>query len=432
MNGWMCGNEIDNEKKFSVNLSRLHGTRQKKKGSIRLTRGLPFVSGRISLEKGKSSVMKKYAIVTFIWGKEDYVGGANALAFSARKTETIADLVCLVTDDVPYEKLQGFNKIYRIKPIEMKEADLPLTTRNATHLYRNIREKICSKFKALYLEDYSKILLCDADLLFLQNIDDLFELSPPAGCFSHQFSPHFRKHPNYPEKLRNSFCTGRESLVFFPEYQHGETVPSTTLADVLSKPKSHGAQGGLLLLEPNKKLCAQYIAELPTLLASLPQPLFAGIDELTLTKFFHQQKQNWTNIGMDYNVIVLQLYNIFKEKSKVLHHVHYKGWKDETAEVAYKYCDQLEAHLLFKKYGQGIDLFDNKEYQKILADPLKYKKKSLEERIQKRKKEEEERETSPDVLPARKRIKSCIVKISSKKTTVAKRTKTRSKRASEN
>ena len=299
------------------------------------------------------SLKKKtsYAIVTCIFNGNSYVGGANALAWSAKQTQTQADLICLVTKDVPQQELKHFDKIIVVNPIYVSQ--IPECSSKFRSLYGIMSGQICTKFQALCLTEYVKILLLDADMLFLKNCDDLFELSTPAGCFSHQFSQRFVRHPDYPRSVKQTLQRSEHKLHDYPELKHGDLVAADYICNVLSSiRRAYGAQGGLYLLTPNTEDADLLKKNLTEILFSFPTPIVSGIDELCITWFYASMKKNdWTHIDMSYNVISLHLYPVFKEKTKIIHFLRYKPWRESLEYLEKHYPDQVITHKLYLKYG---------------------------------------------------------------------------------
>jgi hypothetical protein len=108
--------------------------------------------------------VKKYAYVVLLT-KVEYFPGALVLAESLRTLGTEADLVILVSSNIPESIriiLRGFySKIIQIKRVP------------------NIDEKY-NKLQALTLMDYKKVIVIDIDTIVLKYPDYLFTLDTPA------------------------------------------------------------------------------------------------------------------------------------------------------------------------------------------------------------------------------------------------------------
>ena len=49
---------------------------------------------------------------------------------------------------------------------------------------------VVHEMELLALTQWKKVMFCDADLCFVRNADDLFDLPAPAGCFSTPWPSH--------------------------------------------------------------------------------------------------------------------------------------------------------------------------------------------------------------------------------------------------
>jgi alpha-N-acetylglucosamine transferase len=113
----------------------------------------------------------KTAYVTTLCNGEGYLPGVEALGKSLEAHESTVQRIVLVTADVPSEartRLTG-------EGWAIREVD-PLTNPNprTSQLFERFRD-VYTKLRAWQLVDLDKIVLLDADLITLQNIDDLFE-----------------------------------------------------------------------------------------------------------------------------------------------------------------------------------------------------------------------------------------------------------------
>lgn len=113
-----------------------------------------------------------YAYVTYIYGdnKENLnmnIGSAIVFAQSLINTGSKADRVIMITDDIEDEYIEVLKKVYnhiiKIGYIKIKSSTL------------------FTKYYALNLTNYKKIILIDINFVILQNPDYLFTLNTPAA-----------------------------------------------------------------------------------------------------------------------------------------------------------------------------------------------------------------------------------------------------------
>jgi lipopolysaccharide biosynthesis glycosyltransferase len=113
----------------------------------------------------------KTAYVTTLCNGEGYLPGVEALGKSLEAHESTVQRIVLVTADVPSEartRLTGEG--WAIREVDPLTNPNPLTSQ----LFERVRD-VYTKLRAWQLVDLDKIVLLDADLITLQNIDDLFE-----------------------------------------------------------------------------------------------------------------------------------------------------------------------------------------------------------------------------------------------------------------
>jgi hypothetical protein len=103
-------------------------------------------------------------------------------------------------------------------------------------MYMSWASDAFTKWRALELP-YDKVLFVDADMIFTENTDHLFDLSAPAACFADPYSRPYSPHgiPSH-----------------YKRFKHGDRVPSK---DILKNLHSRCVtlNGGLVLLSPNAK-----------------------------------------------------------------------------------------------------------------------------------------------------------------------------------
>jgi len=126
--------------------------------------------------------MSKHGFVTFC-DNNNYAKGALVLARSLRHVGTSADLVCLITNKVGDEMRSqldiAFDKLVTVDIIDSKDAA------NLALLKRPELGVTLTKLHVWKLTQYEKMVFCDADMVVVRPIDDLFkrpELSAVPDC----------------------------------------------------------------------------------------------------------------------------------------------------------------------------------------------------------------------------------------------------------
>ena len=113
----------------------------------------------------------KTAYVTTLCNGEGYLPGVEALGKSLEAHGTTVLRIVLVTADVTSEARERLSRQgWQLRDVEPLENPNPDTV----HLFERFRN-VYTKLRAWELIDLDKIVLLDADVITLQNIDDLFE-----------------------------------------------------------------------------------------------------------------------------------------------------------------------------------------------------------------------------------------------------------------
>ena len=133
--------------------------------------------------------MARTAFVTLVMHNLEYVGGALVLAQSLRAAGTRADLVVMVTPEVPQEArdvlARAFTRVVAVQPITARALQRPTKRPCFDGMYQWL-DSCFTKLEALGLVEYEKVVFLDADMLACsgQDPDALFELPAPAGICS--------------------------------------------------------------------------------------------------------------------------------------------------------------------------------------------------------------------------------------------------------
>ena len=123
---------------------------------------------------------RKFAFVTVLWapgtGKvEEYVMNALCLGCSLQQTKTQHDLVLLATPDLlGHPSARALSTFWDVRPQE--HVDVTLETRCAPRFQR-----VFTKLSVMKLTEYEKVVLLDADMLVVRNVDEIFGFQAPAG-----------------------------------------------------------------------------------------------------------------------------------------------------------------------------------------------------------------------------------------------------------
>lgn len=259
----------------------------------------------------------EFAITTLIMRGNAYVPGAVALAKSARRF-SMARLVCMVTPDVTDREplLQSWDEVVEVEYI-MAESFPPLGGATARRIYNEWISYAPTKWRCLGLDQYDKVLFLDSDMLIISPIDELFTLQAPAAMFDHQMAS---QHVD-PEDPKGSGFTNRYITPGNKEMIHGQSIHGPIIDRLRTTRGQFALGGGLVLIEPNRFAMNAYIDQLQGIIATLPETTLSGIDEITLTLFYHQNGYTWHHVDIGYNVAAYQIYSRYKDRTKILHYI---------------------------------------------------------------------------------------------------------------
>ena len=244
----------------------------------------------------------KNAWVVLLMMGDAYAPGALVVAQSLRDTKTKHDIVCMVTHDVSLEtraQLRGTpqNPIYDdvIEVPYIVHPTRPLQSKKQVELYGGWIDRSFTKWSCLKFTWYHRVIFVDADMVVVANCDDLFELRPPAACYSNPWA--------YPWADRggitNPYLTNEKGRSRPPA--HGACVPAAQIEKALHSGSFVG-WGAVVLLEPNA-------AKFEDLLAMIHKnPVFgeefnvvSGSDEVSIAALYAQA--GWTHIHQRYLAI---------------------------------------------------------------------------------------------------------------------------------
>ena len=217
----------------------------------------------------------RHAFATVLWGANaGYALGALVLGSRLQELSPGIDRVIVHTDDVPRNYLEAFEKdgLWQLHKVDYIDGvpDLYVTK-------GNIFDGVFTKLAVWKLEDYSKVLLLDLDIIPLKPLDKLFELPCPAAMVRGQGeTPHGTK-------VDGRHFFGTENYQDYPWGQSG------------------GINAGLILLQPDNYVFQQMLAEVtaknhPCHVAG------AGPEQDYLSRFFAAQKESpWHHVSVAWN-----------------------------------------------------------------------------------------------------------------------------------
>lgn len=265
--------------------------------------------------------MSKYAYVTFVMRNDSFIPGALVFAYALQKQGTKYDTVCIISDGVTEFGKKTLEEVFtHVVPVEQI-----YVKHNARH-ERQDRPFLFTRFNAFLLGrdgglgfDYEKIILADADLLPIENYDQLFELDAPAGIIN-EYKDHCVEFVDGKYIIPESVKT-RGTWVWHDVYSdmlHGEKLPAYITDRVLEDYENKGVLAALWLLKPSVATFNEIMED--TLNKEITDHVanFKWPEMQYLTFKFSGQ---WTNIDLKY-----ASFNGYPNLD-VLYGTHYAGLK---------------------------------------------------------------------------------------------------------
>lgn len=257
--------------------------------------------------------MSKYAYVFLVMKNEKYIAGAVVAALSLKNTGTKYDLVCMVTHDISEN---GRNKLltifdYIVEVDYITKNSLPLKTKKQTDMYKSWIDHSYTKWNALKLIQYKKVIFLDADIILLSSIDSLFELSCPAATFSSPWS-----YPYVKPGIYNPYLN----------LKHGDAVPKKAINNGFNN--SFVAIATTFLLEPNLQDFDNYNKMLDSREYIGFTKCYSGHDETTIAYYLSNiAKKEFTFIDQSYNFIPWKTNWLSRKMTpKIYHYFNIKPW----------------------------------------------------------------------------------------------------------
>lgn len=257
--------------------------------------------------KGGTKKSSKYAYVTMLIKGDGYVPGALALAQSLKQSGTTADLICMVTNDVSENAKADLATLFKVKVVPKIEHESKLRTENQERIYSKFISELYTKWQCLKFKEYDKVMFVDADIIFTENVDHLFDLPAPAAVFA---SPWMK--PWEPTGLKNLY--GKPNKIT-PE-----------MAKKMLNENTQVLNGGLVLLKPDMKVYKRILDILKGVKVYPTGSNFSSADEQIIVQATSDLGHTWTVINPMYNMMVGH-YKVLDPGTKEPIGYHYYGEK---------------------------------------------------------------------------------------------------------
>lgn len=243
----------------------------------------------------------------------DYLAGVNKLQLSLRRAKTRWPLVVMVTDAISLDIRRALGSLGCIvRPVAPIRPPSSLQTNYATKRF----DQTWTKLRAWQLTDFSRVVLLDADMLVLQNMDELFLLdlqgSTIAACYACRCNP--------------------ENVTTYPATWRPENCHYTWLARSATAPETldRYLNSGLVVLQPDQGIFADISARVAAI-EDLSNFLFSEQDLLNI--FFARK---WMPLPYVYNALKTLPYqhsDLWQwHDVKNIHYILDKPWNRDPAQ----------------------------------------------------------------------------------------------------
>jgi lipopolysaccharide biosynthesis glycosyltransferase len=283
-----------------------------------------------------SKSVKKNAFVILFMNAPHYIHGVLATAYSLRKSNTKHNIVCMLTNDlfVYKELLEHIFDEVIIIPYLIYNNNTRLQTLKQHNIYKNWKNISYTKWQCLMLSNYDKICLLDADLIIQTNIDHLFKLDNPAGCWGN---------------------TWDSKVAYYDEFKYGNTIDANQINKGLID--GYLVNGHCVMLTLTKGIYARFKKFMNKHLYIKNNKCLAMYDEVAIVKFMISEGKEWQQIGRDYNTVPWKYNNSIESNDcKILHYFNIpKPWQMQRnkwpdLKIWYDNWDQLiESYPIIKK-----------------------------------------------------------------------------------
>ena len=262
---------------------------------------------KTSKKSSKKRHKNNYAYVFLVMIGDAYVPLALTAAHSVRLTKPKADIVCMITHDVSVDgrKLlkKVFDKVIEVDYLEFETARINFEKKRK--IYESWISKSYTKWRCLGLTQYKKVCFIDADMIMVENCDEIFERKPKSvGLFV------------------NPFAYGGKGKI--PKHSMKNITPNDVRKTL---PRLSVVSAAFLVLTPDKKDLKEYIEYMKQNEPYGFPKVAMGQDEQSITYFQSIVKnRDWGQLDYQYNGILWHLNNVYRiMRDKYVHPkvIHY-------------------------------------------------------------------------------------------------------------
>lgn len=240
----------------------------------------------------QNNIKQKYAFVYLLMGGDRFLPALMVSLYSLLKQNPKHDIVVMVTQHISL-KVRKFLRSRGVLLEEIKELAFK-SKKSSGHSKRSkikqspiIPSKSYTKWNCMKLIQYEKVLYLDANTIILANIDNIFELNTPAGCFSNNHSK------------KSNICE------YYDNMMSNQLVPRENIIKGLFQ-WGFVFDGTPALITPNQVDYLEFINTMKrtTKNGEFGFNCFSGVSEQSITYYYSVIKQqDFYNIAKEYNIV---------------------------------------------------------------------------------------------------------------------------------
>jgi len=281
-----------------------------------------------------------------------FVIGAIVGATSCRKVGNKHTLVCMITPDIEIDYPECVKELNQhFDEVVVVDYVLKLPTKKLTEKQElNYGKSFAygsTRLNCLLLEEYEKVLLIDADTVFVANTDHVFDLPTPGGIWGYFMME--RKDPRTKKIIGYNSVTQSADKI-----PYGAHVPEEVVDILLNS--SFIESEACLLLKPNGDDFDEISA------MQLDFPKCPSSHEAQALAVYY--KDEWTQLTNAFAYCTWKKYPVEIKKPLIIHFYSSKPWENEKSEFDdYKYWYEIFDELVTKypKYKRYLGVLEGNE-----------------------------------------------------------------------
>lgn len=241
----------------------------------------------------------EYAYVALVMIGDSYIPGAIVLATRLKEVKSQHPFVLMVTNDVTSEgrKILSSYVDYIVEVDYISHRTKRLSTEKQRQMYEAWMDNSFTQFR-LFSLPIKKVIYLHSDMYPLHNVDHMFEMPSPSGCFSyHIAAPYGTAENPYFDWYRRTVDSKA------PEIPQGAKIPPEVVREGLGR-SSFTVWSAFVVVEPSLALVEMLDKVLTTeVYGEEFKTTLSAPDEIALADVTSRLGMTWTHIHQRYLLI---------------------------------------------------------------------------------------------------------------------------------